>query len=1149
MQSKNCASLLLATLTILVSSTSVAVEPTLEWSYDTGGTLYASPMLADLDGDGTVEVIVCASRAKRVLCLDGKGVVQWEYRVEDSGIDGIQATPSIVDFDGDGKKEVFFLSNGGVATCLDSQGRLIWRTFTGDRIDYSGPVVADIDNDERIEVVFGSESGTLYCLDDAGIELWHYQGDGAIRGIPAVALNEDTGTMSVYVTFGAGVGASISSEGNLLWSHEIPSARKERRSGPAVGDLDGDGRLEVVFAADEMQATVFDAFTGEEEWSWNGAHKIDQTSSFALADFDGSGRLDVVCGDGTGLGGPGNIYRVRDGEALWTAEIGGGIVQGPSIGDVDGDGQLEILACSRSQRLVCLSAEGKEEWEFPTKVGSLTTPALGDVDGDGKVEIVITSKDCSVYCVTVDGVYDPQRLPWPCMNHDSQLSGNMGGAPFSATVPDKPERKVPVLAVTQFGPLRLGTNEVAFSFANLSHRPHHLELSAEIIHPDGNSLTFTKTGRFEAYSDEEAAFGLPALKAGKYSLRVQLLDVGAGRVLDTVEETTNLVPLEEENREFEALAGEAGQILDTVRLSVQEDPLAAVVPVWEEARKNLQDSVNAGSDPASLNGAIDKVREALRELQRSVARLRAAKATLPTPSAPLDFAVVSTSTLVKVFKDEPFLDGSCEPSPASISVAGNELEGVQIVVVPLWKDLGNLTVSVGDLAHAAGKGKIAAQDVIIHRIGYVETGTPMYSYRVEKQGFYPDVAFPNSPVDVPLNQDAQPFFVTVKASEETPPGDYRGVVRVEAEGCTPIEVPLNVHVWDFHLAKETHLKTSLWFSEGSIRSFYKYKDGVPWEVRKRYYDYQLEHRSGAIKDFPVGGGEGLEDVEYLMANGQNNLFYPLPHHLDEADRPAFAERLNANREIIREKGWDDKMLFYTRDEVAVMGRNEIPTVVELSKWVRTVNPDWPLLQTSAPEQSLFEGVDIWCPTTDKFDPKVLKDRMEKGDRLWFYAVWGRPGIMIDFPSTDYRLMFWQCWKYGAEGYLYWGTTHWGYNTQGKERWPEVPWIPWNAQRGHNGCGYMIYPGPDGTPIGSTRFEIVRDGIEDYEYLYLLNQLVEKAGEDAPADLRNRAKAELAVPPEVMADHKNYTEDPEAILAARERVARLIEEFQRIGGKL
>ena len=156
------------------------------------------------------------------------------------------------------------------------------------------------------------------------------------------------------------------------------------------------------------------------------------------------------------LGGPGNVYRLRDGKALWTADVGGGIVQGPSVGDVDGDGQLEVLACSRSKRLICLSADGEEEWTFPADAGMLTTPALGDVDGDGEVEIVVTGKDGHVYCITVHGAYDPARLPWPNISRDAQLSGNVNGAPFVATAPTPPGDRPPRARTGSIRPAALG---------------------------------------------------------------------------------------------------------------------------------------------------------------------------------------------------------------------------------------------------------------------------------------------------------------------------------------------------------------------------------------------------------------------------------------------------------------------------------------------------------------------------------------------------------------------------------------------------------------------------------------------------------------------------------------------------------------------
>ncbi|MCP4644608.1 MAG: DUF4091 domain-containing protein [bacterium] len=1165
---RRLSALLLGLLSVTLALGAWAQEPQLEWAYETKGKIYSSPILTDLDGDDVPEVIVCVSREGRVICLDGRGELRWDYLIEDSGTDGIQATPSALDTDGDGRPEIYFITTGGMAGCLDASGSLRWRTFTGDKTDYSGTLVTDIDADSGAEVVFGSDSGTIYCLDDCGIEKWHYQGDGQVRGIPATAWDEESGTWRVYAVFGGGVLACLTSEGEVVWSHDEPSTRKERRCGPAIGDLDGDGTLEIVAATDRFEVIVRDPFTGAEKWRWKGLSAIDQTSSFALADFDGSGRLDIVAGDGTGLGGPGHVYRLRDGKALWTADVGGGVVQGPSVGDVDGDGQLEVLACSRSKRLVCLSQDGALEWEYPSDAGSLTTPALGDIDGDGEVEVVFTSKDRFVRCLSVGGAHADGKLPWPMMGRDPQLSNNATGAPFSTQkATGSPGED---LRIEAFGPLRVGDNTITCAFMNNAPRPRHLEVVVRVEPPGLGVVTRTFSNRCDPFERKTITCDVAVYPPHSLSdtntchLSVRLVDVGTGVTLAAEKREALMKPWAVEEREWVGLATRGLKLLEKTRdvsarprlagalhrailddetLTDDEVRTVSMERVRERGLEFINDVFKGFAElpplapRAQVRERVALVAAKTDNLRRIVARLDAA-----ANGEAGDFAVVPCSPLAKVFRDEP-LPAECRLDSLSISLAKNEAEAVQMTVVPLGKDLTNLRATCSALKQADGDGEILADAVEIARVGYIPIGPPEYNWFVEKRGDYPDVLLPADPVDVPASQDAQPYFVTVKTRPDTPTGTYEGVVEVTADGCASVQVPLRVRVWDFALTDETHLKTSMWMSEGYISRFYKHDGGLPWDVRKRFYDLHLSHRVGPVKDFPLEGGDKLKDFEYLLANGQNNFFIPVPEHVEGEARETLAAKYQATRDLLVEKGWNDLAMYYTRDEVAVVARHLIPKVVEMNHWIHEVVPEWPRLQTSAPEQSLFDAVDVWCPTIDHFDPVVLEERMAQGDRLWFYTVWGRPGIMIEFPATDYRLMFWQCWKYGAEGFLYWGTTHWDLNMTTDQRWPEIPWIPYNRQPGHNGCGYLIYPGADGTPLASIRLALARDGIEDYEYLHLLRELLAKAGDGCPKDLAERARKELSITPDVLVDHKTYTEDPAAIMNARGRIAAIIEELQ------
>ncbi len=1130
---------------LLLATTDAALAgdaPARVWEFATKGKIYAAPVLVDLDGDGPLEVIIAASQERRLYCLDHGGRVRWAVDVHGKTPGGLQSTPSAADVDGDGKLEVFAVSRDGIVLCISSEGQIIWMQDLSDRMDYTGPVIADINGDGRIEIVFGSESGTLYCMDDAGAILWRYQSEGPIRGIPAVAYHSPSGTMRVFAMFGGGREACLTSDGDVAWYFDAPNPKKERWGNPAVGDVNGDGVLDVVTITDDFQVIARDAFSGTEAWRWKGEHRIDQTTSVALVDFDGTGRFDVVCADGSGQGGPGFVYRLRDGQPIWTADVGGSVVQGPSVGDVDGDGELEILVCSRSQRLLCLSATGQIEWTVPFSTEIITTPAIGDLDGDGTVEIVVSSKDRSVYCFTLGGAADDALMPWPMMNHDPQLSGNAAGAPFRGTAASSPAALPEVLTVADAAPLHLGVNVTEFSFANASAQPRRLLAVVEVERPDGSLLTHTVAGRREPYEITAGRFEWPADRGGDYHVRARLTDLGTGTVLAEARQDATLTPLDAEQTQLKRLDEETrshlGRLVDGPLRSRAQAALETALRSAAESIAYASDNVNGDPD-GEQDAALSAVKDSLQTLEHEVARLRAATGTANAA----EFAAVPRTSLRKIFRDEPLLADSAA-SEAHVSLARNEYEGIQLAIVPLWMDLGNVRVTVSDLAHTDSKATIPATNIAVNRVGYVTIGPSEYTWYVEKQGDYPDVLFSNEPFDIPAGQDAQPYLITVHTAAGTAPGKYAGTIRVTADGASPFEMPLHVNVWDFTLSDETHLKTSLWMNEDQIASFYKLSDGLPFDLRKRWYDYHLDHRISPIKDFPLGGGDRIEDFEYMIDRGMNAFFLPLPGRLPEEKRPRFAERLLETEAILESKGWKDLAYLYTRDELSVMGRPEIPDAVEFSQWVHTIVPEIPRLQTSPPEHALLGVADVWCPLIDHFDPAMLKDRMAQGDRLWFYTVWGRPGIMIEFPATDYRIMFWQCWKYGAEGFLYWGTTHWALNMATDQRWPEIPWKPWNSQPGHNGCGYLLYPGPDGEPLGSLRFEIVRDGIEDYEYFWMLRDLVAKAGDALDKDLRSRVEKILAVDPSVVVDNKTFTDDPAALLDARAELAETIEAVSK-----
>jgi len=163
-----------------------------------------------------------------------------------------------------------------------------------------------------------------------------------------------------------------------------------------------------------------------------------------------------------------------------------------------------------------------------------------------------------------------------------------------------------------------------------------------------------------------------------------------------------------------------------------------------------------------------------------------------------------------------------------------------------------------------------------------------------------------------------------------------------------------------------------------------------------------------------------------------------------------------------------------------------------------------------------------------------------GKKLWWYqdctehesCVSGRPGsaashspsYMIDASPMRNRVFQWMAHLYRIGGELYYGTDYcWNHPCGAAAR---DPWASAYALGG-NGEGTLMYPGLParigGTtpiPIPSMRLALIRDGLEDYEYLHALAA----AGDGAFAEAQARA---------FITDAHTFSDDPAGLAAARE----------------
>ena len=518
---------------------------------------------------------------------------------------------------------------------------------------------------------------------------------------------------------------------------------------------------------------------------------------------------------------------------------------------------------------------------------------------------------------------------------------------------------------------------------------------------------------------------------------------------------------------------------------------------------------------------------------------------------PPGFTLGRADTMEKVFRDKPWKGDRA--GWLHIEAARGEVEGVQLIVIPKRKDgLRSVTVEVSDLKSGDG-AVLPASCITWSVVGYVQLGKAMLSDETGR--WWPDPLLPPQPFDVKAGE-VQPIWLSVRVPEGARAGLYSGrvMVRTAGSGWGGVGANLEVHVWDFAIPKQQHLETCFLLRPDNLTRFYKLPR-VPIELYERWIDFCVDHRiSLTLNDWPQWDKDMERLVERQLSRG--GACFCLSGAWFQKGKPEDRQKHVANQvaqirklyDRAKARGWLPRAYVYCHDEI---GKEQYEFARELYSALKKSMPDLRLEQTfykDSPIPALDDCLDIWSPVTGRYRAAEFQAQQAKGDEVWWYVCCGpgRPyaNLMIEWPALDHRILLWQNWKFGVTGFLYWGTTVWRDNLEGDKRWPDVPWNPatWvNAQgKPHYGDGQLLYPGPDGQPLSSIRFENLRDGIEDYEYFWLLRDAVSKLKEAGGHEaLVAEAEKALAIDDAVVKDLTHFTADPRLLREARAQIAALI----------
>jgi outer membrane protein assembly factor BamB len=179
----------------------------------------------------------------------------------------------------------------------------------------------------------------------------------------------------------------------IMWSSSTSDASYGQT---AAGDIDGDGKLELVFGCYRNDSSVYalNAEDGSLLWKKNtAAPGVEGCNDVApvIYDVDGDGELEVIlpssCNPTT------FCFNGMNGDIEWETPTRGSDSP-PTIGDLDNDGLPEILHGEFGGYVICINAEsGSVAWELPVDLNSWiqTAPTILDADGNGQLDFIVAT--------------------------------------------------------------------------------------------------------------------------------------------------------------------------------------------------------------------------------------------------------------------------------------------------------------------------------------------------------------------------------------------------------------------------------------------------------------------------------------------------------------------------------------------------------------------------------------------------------------------------------------------------------------------------------------------------------------------------------------------------------------------------------------
>ncbi len=499
--------------------------------------------------------------------------------------------------------------------------------------------------------------------------------------------------------------------------------------------------------------------------------------------------------------------------------------------------------------------------------------------------------------------------------------------------------------------------------------------------------------------------------------------------------------------------------------------------------------------------------------------------------------------LDRVFQDDPGPENALKEGKILIHAARGERESYQLVVRP--ENPGEkISWEWGDFT---GPSKISKNNIECHRVDYIRMPPPMGDLSYLKDFVRSEML----PDPLPIERIAEleekknnPFLFVINIPYNIKTGIYNNTLIFLRQGRVAAEIPLELKIWNFSIPRipSFEMHADLW-----PNIIFHYERGDEKEILKKYlyniayhrgitpagsFDFKIVANRYRLKEISIDF-KSFEDLiafqkelgwcNYLEIHWSNFKLhhgFGVPIFKDPSNEEfnpefvhLFKELLGQVNACLERKGCYSSFKVQVGDEPNIMDNKVVNYYKNIAKLFKSIDFNIRLHSTGNFCYDFYPYYDRWY-----FNNIRIPFSMQE---ISFLKKHKSVGIYVNnmtspyFPPIKYRLLLWALWKDKYEGIFWWQINGWGRNIvisdrQGKKIVTFKKNDPWKGI--HQGISF-IYPPREGRkeygPINSLRWEALREGMEDVEYLNILEGLIKNLKGVIESDKLERAQKTLS----------------------------------------